>query len=858
MNLRVQDLFSYLRDQWVTVLIAVGIVATAAYLVLITDLRDQEGDSIQLTLSAHQSFYIEDIGLTVLELINAPDQKSERKIRGRLLDSISRLEDMHLSLTSGDKFIQQETRFTRRSGSLSPELAELYYGKRDELDRQVKDYIKAAKGVLSLAAGKIERESKPVAFILSDARHRLVNTLEKAVSLYQSQTDYRFSTTQNLQTFMYLLTMLSLLLVGAVMLKPLIGKLNDSMKNLREEKDFTQNILNTSQALIIALDSDARIVMFNAFAEEITGWREAELLGEEFFTRFIPDEDRTLMQQAFQEMFLARNVDQKEMETLLTIRSNEQLSIYWHTSVVSDPSTGQVNLFLVTGIDVTERKRAEQGLHRALAEVGELNAHLQDEIRLAAALQKVLLPDSLFTMPGMSGRTVMKTSSEVGGDYYDYYRAGESATLLFIGDVSGHGVAAGTMVSAAKAGVSPLIHQGIFQPCEILQSLNGTIRETAHESFIMTMLCLYFDASSGELVVANAGHVLPFHYNANSRNWAMLESFGFPLGQDPDFDYAVSEIRVQLEIGDRLFLYTDGLVEEESPSGEPFGYDRLEQLLNDHSEAGDETLGQTVLNAVRGHGGRENLADDITLVMVRHTDRVQPIASTRLEAGEIVKVSESAYRTQMHSLPRISRQYVVFMAEGDYSDLLKRFTEDGIRRVLPVQTPFYQRLDWNHLMRQHLEPADDDIYQLMPAIDIQRQFQITDTDDKSFIIEETQAWLMEQGSISPEHIDSLIIVLDEMIENGLYAAPRDGQNRQLYPKGDLRRLHDNEKVLIDIAIGGGLLGLMVTDHWGTFTPAIFLKYMTQTLTEGIEPGIGGGGMYLMWFLSDYLQVRACP
>jgi hypothetical protein len=117
---------------------------------------------------------------------------------------------------------------------------------------------------------------------------------------------------------------------------------------------------------------------------------------------------------------------------------------------------------------------------------------------------------------------------------------------------------------------------------------------------------------------------------------------------------------------------------------------------------------------------------------------------------------------------------------------------------------------------------------------------------------------MEQRSLSPEHIDSLIIVLDEMIENGLYAAPRDGQNRQLYSKGDVRSLHENEKILIDIAIGGDILGLMVTDHWGTFTPAIFLKYITQTLTQGIEPGIGGGGMYVMWFLSDYLQVRACP
>lgn len=858
MNLRIQELFSYLRDQWITVLAVVAVITTGAYLIIISDIRDQEGDSIQLKFSTRQAWYVESIALAVRELLDETNLKNQRKIRARLLDNVGRFEDMHQSLSAGDKFIPQGARFIRRQGRLTSELERLYYERPHELDNQVKVYIKEAKSVLSEKNEEISLNNAHVAYVLSEARQRLGDSLDYAVTLYQNETNYRFRRTQDLQTFMYVLTIASLLLVGSIILRPLVEKLNDSMGKLREEKDFTDNILNTAQALIIAIDSNAQIVLFNAFAEESTGWLEKELIGANFFDGFLIGDDRERMEQVFSELFSGQSNQQKELETLLNIRSDEQLSIIWHTAVVRDPLDDKPILFLATGIDITERKLADERLQIALSELGDLNLRLQDEIQLAAVLQKVLLPEPEFELPGIKGQTLMVTSSEVGGDYYDYYKVGESNVVLLIGDVSGHGVAAGTMVSAAKAGVSPLINRGVVQPSEILRSLNGTIRETAQESLLMTMLCLNFDASDGSMVIANAGHVLPYHFSQAARQWTMLESFGFPLGQNPDFDYAAAELQLNMTVGDRLFLYTDGLVEEESSLGEAFGYERLEHVLNEQVDADPAVLEQAVLAAVQAHSGREVISDDVTLLVIDHTDRVQQVSTTRLESGEIVKLSESVYRTQEYALPKVSRQFVIFLAEDDFSDLLWRFTQDGIRRVLPAQNPFYQQLGWDRLIMQHQEPADDDLYQLVPSLLLQRQFQLTDSDQKGFIIEETQAWLMEQGMLSPEHVDGLIVVLDEMIENGLYAAPRDGQNRQFYEKGTVRQLGENEQITIDIAIGDGVLGLMLTDNWGTFTPAIFLKYMTRTLGQGIEAGVGGGGLYMMWFLSDYLQVRVRP
>lgn len=83
---------------------------------------------------------------------------------------------------------------------------------------------------------------------------------------------------------------------------------------------------------------------------------------------------------------------------------------------------------------------------------------------------------------------------------------------------------------------------------------------------------------------------------------------------------------MQLELGDRLFLFTDGLVEQASPRGEPFGFERLERLLAEHSDAEASALTERIVAALQAHAGRERFSDDVTLAVVEHTDRVDPSA----------------------------------------------------------------------------------------------------------------------------------------------------------------------------------------------------------------------------------------
>jgi hypothetical protein len=337
----------------------------------------------------------------------------------------------------------------------------------------------------------------------------------------------------------------------------------------------------------------------------------------------------------------------------------------------------------------------------------------------------------------------------------------------------------------------------------------------------------------------------------------MLEASGLPLGKSIDSDYLETAIELTLEVGDRLFLYTDGLVEEESPNGEAFGYDMLEALLNANIDADAETLKKIMMDALRLHCRGRAYTDDVTIVVITHSDRVIQAAASS-EVSDIIRISENFYRQGEHPIPRISREYVVFIAEHGYSDLLTRFSQDGICRVLSRHDDFSKKLGWEHLLNQHHETPNDDLYVLIPGQPEYRQFHLTHTEDKLFIMEEIQSWLMDQGSLSSDHIDALMIILDEMTENSLYAAPRDGKGVAYYTKGESRELSEHEEVRIDIAVGDDLLGLMITDNWGTLTPAVFLRSVSRAMEEGVEAGIGGAGLYMMWRLSDYLQIRVHP
>jgi len=246
-------------------------------------------------------------------------------------------------------------------------------------------------------------------------------------------------------------------------------------------------------------------------------------------------------------------------------------------------------------------------------------AALEQEFRNARELQRVLVPESLPALPGFAVTSAYQPAQEVGGDFFQIIPLGSgspgdrsdlAATLIVLGDVSGKGLKAAMTVSLI-VGVVRALANLISTPAGLLSELNQRLCGRLQGGFT-TCIAMRVEAG-GRCTIASAGHLPPF------LNHLELDLPGeLPLGIDPGAAYR--ETVLTLEAGDRLALYTDGLLEARNAAGELYGFTRLESLFATNPSAAQASqaavaFGQdddiTVLTLTRLDPGEESTAQHI-------------------------------------------------------------------------------------------------------------------------------------------------------------------------------------------------------------------------------------------------------
>jgi sigma-B regulation protein RsbU (phosphoserine phosphatase) len=246
-----------------------------------------------------------------------------------------------------------------------------------------------------------------------------------------------------------------------------------------------------------------------------------------------------------------------------------------------------------------------------------LSARIRDEVARASKIQQDLLPVSSFEFQGISIDAGITTSSEIGGDFYDYFTVGDDRLGLIIADVSGHGVQAGMVTTAAKASLHTLISMDIFTPSELLNGMNKAIIATACRSLLMTCLVALIDLKQNRLFYANAGHNFPYLYRGESRKLDQLDKLsGFPLGFEPDSTFR--EFCTPFNRGDTLLLYTDGIIECRNRREEEFGYERFEHLLREGAILPPKELRTGLLENAVNFIDSSEFEDDITIMVASY------------------------------------------------------------------------------------------------------------------------------------------------------------------------------------------------------------------------------------------------
>jgi serine phosphatase RsbU (regulator of sigma subunit) len=252
-------------------------------------------------------------------------------------------------------------------------------------------------------------------------------------------------------------------------------------------------------------------------------------------------------------------------------------------------------------------------IHHFLVNERKLHS-IEQEIEIARRIQESNLPARLRVPKDIDMASKYIPMSTVAGDFYDIQIQDDHGIGILIADVSGHGIGAALVGSMLKICFASQVNH-IDDPAFVLTEINRILQGKMETSFI-TACSLFIDFKSKILRYSIAGHPPPFLQRKSDNQILHLSHASTILGPFPDIVYENKE--VNLEKGDRLVLYTDGILEAKNKNGEYFGDYQFEEFIKNHIHDSPESMADKTIEQVMKWSGRsaiKSLDDDLTLIV---------------------------------------------------------------------------------------------------------------------------------------------------------------------------------------------------------------------------------------------------
>lgn len=257
----------------------------------------------------------------------------------------------------------------------------------------------------------------------------------------------------------------------------------------------------------------------------------------------------------------------------------------------------------------------ERYLQRLEAE----NLRLSTELDIARRLQQMLLPteEELSQMNELEIAGFMKPAKEVGGDYYDVLQhAGK--VKIGIGDITGHGLESGVLMLMVQTAVRTLLTHQETDSVKFLNTINRTIYDNLQRMRCDKNLTLALvDYHKGVLTLSGQHEQMIVVRSSGRLEQIDTIDLGFPIGLTEDIADFVAEARVQLNPGDVVVLYTDGITEAEDIHGVQYGLERLCDVVRKYWQGSADDIRQAVIDELQQHIGEQKVYDDITLLVLK-------------------------------------------------------------------------------------------------------------------------------------------------------------------------------------------------------------------------------------------------
>jgi PAS domain S-box-containing protein len=299
---------------------------------------------------------------------------------------------------------------------------------------------------------------------------------------------------------------------------------------------------------------------------------------------------------------------------------------------------GQIAYYEGIVQDISDRKRQKEILEAMVKErttdlataneaIIALNEKLkEDNFRMGAELdivrqmQQMILPNpEELEIDGLDIAGYMEAADEVGGDYYDVLNT-DGVVTLGIGDVTGHGLESGILMLMAQTAVRTLKEIHETDPVQFLDALNRTLYKNVQRmNSDKTLTLAILNYSQGRVSISGQHEETIIVRLGGEIERIDTMDLGFPIALDDDIAEFISHISIELQLGDGIVLYTDGIPEAKDINKKQYGVEQMCEVISQNWHLSAQEIKQAVIDDLRGHIGSQKLLDDITLLVVKRT-----------------------------------------------------------------------------------------------------------------------------------------------------------------------------------------------------------------------------------------------
>jgi sigma-B regulation protein RsbU (phosphoserine phosphatase) len=240
---------------------------------------------------------------------------------------------------------------------------------------------------------------------------------------------------------------------------------------------------------------------------------------------------------------------------------------------------------------------------------------VEHELKIAHDIQLSLLPQTLPQLENFEIAVIYEPINDVGGDYYDILKERKGKLPILVADVEGKGLSAALLAASSQAILHSLNDLYLFEPSKFFSKANSMICDFNKGTRFITIFWMLLDDKEKSITYVNAGHVEPVLISIAKDKISRLDKGGFLTGFMEEAAY--EKETMQLESGDILLAFTDGVPEVENKAGEEFGIDAMIDFVKEHHELSAGDLTDSLFKAINDFSQKTKFRDDFTLITLK-------------------------------------------------------------------------------------------------------------------------------------------------------------------------------------------------------------------------------------------------